>query len=195
LKKENDDAISLFGIVQGGRFEDLRRESAKVISGMPFDGFGIGGSFGKEDLGTAVGWVNEILPEDKPRHLLGIGEPEDIFLGVEQGCDTFDCVIPTRLGRHGTVFTKEGKTSLLNAQYREDLSPIEKDCECYTCRHYTSAYLAHLFRAKEFLAGTLASIHNLHFLVNLTAKIRQSILDGTFADYKKDFLAEYEKSK
>jgi queuine tRNA-ribosyltransferase len=169
---------ALFGIVQGGRHQDLREESARVIGRMDFDGFGIGGSFDKEDMGTAVGWVSAILPEDKPRHLLGIGEPEDILEGIKNGADTFDCVTPTRMARNGTLITKAGRLNILNAQYREDFTPIEEDCGCYTCQHYTRAYLAHLFRAKEMLAGTLASVHNLYYLINLTNQIREKILKG-----------------
>lgn len=187
---------ALFGIVQGGREENLRKKSAKIISemnvdGKSFDGFGIGGSFAKEDMSTAVKWVNEILPEEKPRHLLGIGEPEDLFMGIENGVDLFDCVLPTRLGRNGTLYTKTGKISITNAKYREDFSPVENDCECYSCKNYTRAYIAHLFHGKEMLAGTLASIHNLHFIVSLVSKIRQSIIDDTFLKFKEEFLRNY----
>ncbi len=189
---------ALFGIVQGGREEVLRKKSAQVISemevdGQKFDGFGIGGSFAKEDMSTAVKWVNEVLPEEKPRHLLGIGEPEDLFMGIEAGVDLFDCVLPTRLGRNGTIYTKAGKIHIMNTEFRLDLEPIERDCECYTCKNYTKAYLAHLFHGKEMLGGTLASIHNIHFIVNLVKKIRQSILDGNFDEYKNEFLNEYSK--
>lgn len=167
---------ALFGIVQGGRFQDLREASAKFVAELPFDGFGIGGSFEKKDLDTAVGWVNHLLPEEKPRHLLGIGEPEDLRAGVLNGVDTFDCVLPTRLGRNGTLLTARGRLNISNHAYREDFSPPEADCACYTCQNYSRAYLAHLFRAKEMLAGTLASIHNLYFVVNLVAKLRHEIL-------------------
>lgn len=182
---------ALFGIVQGGRFENLRKESARIIGRMDFDGFGIGGSFTKEDMGTAVKWVNEILPEDKPRHLLGIGEPLDLFLGVENGCDTFDCVAPTRLGRNGCFYTKNGRIIITNSQHREDLAPIEENCGCYTCQNFSKAYLAHLFRAKEMLGPTLGSIHNLYFIVNLVKKMRQSILDGSFFEFKNSFSKQY----
>ena len=196
---------ALFGIVQGGRDEALRKQSAKFMAELRtegpegsegFDGFGIGGSFAKEDMSTAVKWVNEILPEEKPRHLLGIGEPEDLFMGVENGVDLFDCVTPTRLGRNGTIYTKDGKMIILNAEFKTDYRPIEDDCECYTCSggRYTRAYIAHLFRGKEMLAGTLASIHNLHFLVHLVANMRQAMLDGTFESYKEGFLARYKKN-
>ena len=184
---------ALFGIVQGGRSEKLRKKSAEAIGAMDFDGFGIGGSFAKEDMSTAVKWVNEILPEEKPRHLLGIGEPEDLFMGVENGVDLFDCVGPTRIARNGTVFTHEGKINLLNAQFVNKFEPIEKDCECYTCKSYTLAYLSHLFRAKEMEGATLASIHNTYFIVNLVNKMREAILNDNFFEFKKEFLSKYEK--
>ena len=204
-QKEFHDSLSskllpqaLFGIVQGGRDEGLRKKSAKIIGDMNvdgkyFDGFGIGGSFAKEDMSTAVKWVNEILPEEKPRHLLGIGEPEDLFMGVENGVDLFDCVLPTRLGRNGTIYTKYGKISITNKKYRDDFTPIESDCECYSCQNYTRAYIAHLFHGKEMLAGTLASIHNIYFINKLVADIRQSILDDKFFEFKKEFLEKYAK--
>jgi len=200
---------ALFGIVQGGRSEKLRKRSAKEISEMMieggidpmtgeayftgFDGFGIGGSFAKEDMSSAVKWVNEILPEDKPRHLLGIGEPEDLFMGVENGVDLFDCVGPTRIARNGSLFTSFEKINIMNAKFVDDMNPIEKGCQCYTCRHYTKAYLSHLFRAKEMLGATLASIHNTYFINKLIADMRQAILDDKFFEFKKEFLDRYEK--
>lgn len=190
--KEISERQALFGIVQGGRYEDLRKESARVIGSMDFDGFGIGGSFDKEDLHTAVKWVNDILPEDKPRHLLGIGEPEDMFLGVENGCDTFDCVAPTRLARHGTLYTKYGKIHISNAQYVGDLGPIDEGCLCYACKNYSRAYLCHLHKSREMVGPMLCSIHNLYFIVNLVKKMRETIIDGTFMDFKKEFLAKYQ---
>lgn len=189
--KSNSERQALFGIVQGGRHEELRKKSAEVIGNMDFDGFGIGGSFAKEDMSTAVKWVNEILPEEKPRHLLGIGEPEDLFMGIENGVDLFDCVAPTRNARNGTLYTHEGKINIMNARFVDDFTPLDSDCECSTCKNYTRAYLSHLFRAKEMLAGTLASIHNLHFLINLVDKIRESILNETFVEYKENFLYVY----
>ena len=179
---------ALFGIVQGGRDEKLRKKSAKFMSS-----FGIGGSFAKEDMSIAVRWVNEILPEEKPRHLLGIGEPEDLFMGVENGVDLFDCVLPTRLGRNGTFYTKERKIHITNAEYRLDLTPVENNCQCYTCQNYSKAYIAHLFRGKEMLAGTLSSIHNIYFIVHLVKNIRQSILDDNFEEFKESFLKRYKK--
>lgn len=197
--KDNKDTQALFGIVQGGRSELLRKKSAEIIGEMDFDGYGIGGSFAKEDMSTAVKWVNEILPEDKPRHLLGIGEPEDLFMGVENGVDLFDCVGPTRIGRNGMAFTKHGKINLFNAQFVRDYTPIDEGCGCYTCKigekrpAYTRAYISHLFRAKEMEAGILLSIHNIYFLTNLVAHMRQAILDDTFVEFKTEFLSMYKK--
>lgn len=193
LDTENKQA--LFGVVQGGRFQDLRELAAKNMAAMPFDGYGIGGSFTKADIGTAVGWVNALLPEEKPRHLLGIGEPEDLFAAVEAGCDLFDCIAPTRMGRHGTLHSKNGRVNIKNAAYMQDFSPIDEGCACYTCAHHTRAYLSHLFRSNEMLAATLASIHNLHFILRLVEAIRESILDGSFHDFKKEFLEKYAKGK
>jgi queuine tRNA-ribosyltransferase len=181
--KQNYEALKkqgLYGVVQGGRHLDLRQESARVLSAMDFDGFGIGGSFTKADLGEAVYVVNEILPEDKPRHLLGIGEPEDITEGVKLGCDTFDCVAPTRIARTGTIYerTKEGhrRTNLLNSKYQRDFSKPDESCDCYVCKNYTKAYLAHLFRSQEMLGPHLASLHNLYYIVNFTKRLREEIL-------------------
>lgn len=181
--KQNYEALKkqgLYGVVQGGRHLDLRAESARVLSNMSFDGFGIGGSFTKDDLGEALRVVNEILPEDKPRHLLGIGEPEDIVEGVALGCDTFDCVAPTRIARTGTIYemTNEGhkRTNLLNTKYQRDYSKPDESCDCYVCTNYTKAYLAHLFRAGEMLGPHLASLHNLYYIVNFTKKLREQIL-------------------
>jgi queuine tRNA-ribosyltransferase len=196
--KENSERQALFGIIQGGRDEALRKRSAQEIAEMTsegggFDGFGIGGSFAKEDMSTAVKWVNEILPEEKPRHLLGIGEPEDLITGVEHGVDLFDCVTPTRNGRNGTVYTSTGKMHVMNAQYTNDFSPLDPGCKCYTCTNYTKAYISHLFRGKEMLAGTLASIHNLYFLTHLVDNLRTAILNDTFFEFKTAFLVKYKK--
>lgn len=190
-KLDTEKKQALFGVVQGGRFQDLREQAARDLGALPFDGYGIGGSFTKDDIGTAVGWVNAILPEEKPRHLLGIGEPIDLFEAVQAGCDLFDCIAPTRMGRHGGVHTADGRLNLKNAKFVQDFSPIEKDCTCYTCQHHTRAYIAHLFRGEEMTAATLASIHNLHFILRLVEKIRETILDGTFLEYKKKFIERY----
>jgi queuine tRNA-ribosyltransferase len=198
LKEENKKDIALFGVIQGGRSGALRKKSATFmadleIGGVQFDGFGIGGSFAKEDMSTAVKWVNEILPEEKPRHLLGIGEPEDLFMGVENGVDLFDCVGPTRIARNGTLFTKHGKINMMNAGFISDFTPVDSACQCYTCTHYTRAYLSHLFRAKEMEAATLASIHNVHFITNLVTSMRVHILSGTYEEFKQEFLSLYLK--
>ncbi len=191
--KPNQETQALFGIVQGGRDEELRKRSAEFIGALNFDGFGIGGSFAKEDMETAVRWVNEILPKDKPRHLLGIGEPEDLFMGVENGVDLFDCVAPTRNGRGGTLYTAKGKINIKGADYREDMNPVDEACGCSVCKHYSRAYLCHLYRAHEMLGGTLGSIHNLYFIINLVKKMRERILAGTFKEFKKEFLTTYGK--
>ncbi len=188
-KTRSDQA--LFGIVQGGRYADLREKSARFIAGLPFDGFGIGGSFVKEDMTEVVALVNGILPEDKPRHMLGIGEVEDIFEGIERGVDLFDCVSPTRLARNGVLLTARGRYDIFKRKNKELFEPPEFGCACYTCAHYTKAYVHHLFRAKEILGHRLATIHNLFFTVQLVKKIRRSILDDTFFEFKKSFLAEY----
>lgn len=183
----------LFGIVQGGVYDDLREKSARTLAQMDFDGYGIGGCFSKDDLGESIARVNEILPEEKPRHLLGIGEPEDLFRGIEMGCDTFDCVAPTRIARTGTLYTKKGKIDVVKKEYAEDFSPIDEECSCHVCTHYTKAYLSHLFRAHEMLGPHLASIHNLHFITTLVKDIRASILNDTFDSFKKEFLNTYKK--
>lgn len=189
IKSKGDFFPALYGIVQGAKFEDLRKQSAKNIGAMEFDGFGIGGTFEKGDMATAVGWVCSELPENKPRHLLGIGEPTDLILGIENGADTFDCVAPTRIARNGSVYTKsEGRINLLNAKFTSDFTSIDSKCACYTCKNYTRAYLAHLFRAKEMLAATLASIHNLYFVVNLVKEARKAIVEGRWKEFKSNFI-------
>ncbi len=189
--KPNSETQALFGIVQGGRDEVLRKESAEFIGALDFDGFGIGGSFDKEDMDKAVQWCNEILPKEKPRHLLGIGEPEDLFMAVENGCDLFDCVAPTRIARNGGIYTKEGKINLLNKQFRDDLNPLDSDCGCYACKNFSRSYVAHLFHAKEMLASTLASIHNIYFLAHIVEGMREAIMNNNFEKYKRDFLSKY----
>jgi len=191
IKKNNEQGI--YGVVQGGQFEDLRIESAKALAAMDFDGYGIGGSFSKEDILGILDKVNRKLPEEKPRHLLGIGEPEDIFIGVEAGIDTFDCVLPTRNGRNGGLYTKQGKIQIPNAEYKEDFTPIDAECACFVCKNHTRAYVHHLFRTHEMLGPILASAHNIYFLSTLVKQIRQSILDGSFEEFKDSFLNKYQK--
>ncbi|MFZ2227250.1 MAG: tRNA guanosine(34) transglycosylase Tgt [Candidatus Nanopelagicaceae bacterium] len=187
---------ALFGVIQGAQYEDLRRSAAKDLgsmtsSGISFDGFGIGGALDKHELGTIVSWVNQELPEDKPKHLLGIGAPEDLFIGVENGVDMFDCVLPSRIARTSAVYTMTGRFNVSNAPYRKQFVPVDDKCDCYTCANYTRAYLHHLFRGKEILAATLATIHNERFIVRLVEQMRQGLIDGTFADLKEDFLSRY----
>lgn len=179
---------ALFAVVQGAQYEDLRRRSARDLAALDVDGFGIGGALEKDELGTIVRWVCEELPEDRPRHLLGIGEPEDVFAGVAAGADTFDCVAPSRNARNGTVYHPVKRFHLTNGAYRRDFSPIDEDCDCYTCQNYTRAYLHHLFKAKEMLSATLATIHNERYIVRLVDQVRQSILDGTFVEHRDEVL-------
>lgn len=188
---------ALFGVLQGAQYEDLRRKAARDLgamesSGIEFDGFGMGGALDKSMLGTIVSWMTEELPAHKPRHLLGIGEPADLFAGVENGADTFDCVAPTREARTSAVYSPTGRFNVSNGSYRRDYSPIDKECTCYTCTNYSRAYLNHLFRAKEILGPTLATIHNLHFIVTLVDRMREAINNGDFLDFKLDFLGRYQ---
>lgn len=170
---------ALYGIVQGGLFKDLRQNSAKTIGGMDFDGIGIGGPMGmvRADISKVLDWIIPLLPENKPRHLLGMGSPEDVIKAVKSGVDTFDCVAPTRLGRNGSILIAVGKPNLniRTSQFSQDKNPLDKKCECYTCQNYTRAYLSHLFRANEMLGPILASIHNLYFMEDLMGRIRQQI--------------------
>lgn len=182
----------MYGVVQGGRFEDLRVESARELSRMDFDGYGIGGSFSKWDILGILEKVNAELPPEKPRHLLGIGEPEDIFIGVAAGIDTFDCVLPTRNGRTGGVYSKDGKYQITASRYKDDFTPLDTACACPTCSRYTRAYVHHLFRAKEMLGLILASQHNIYFLTSLTGQIRESIHNGNFNEFRDTFLARYQ---
>jgi len=182
---------ALFGVLQGAQYEDLRRKAARNLGAMEFDGFGIGGALDKNELGTIVRWVNEELPAEKPRHLLGIGEPEDMFVGIENGADTFDCVSASRVARNAAVYSPEGRFNISNARFRRSFAPLMEGCPCYTCTHYTQAYLHHVVHAKELIAATLLTIHNEYFIVNLVSKIRESILDGSFYDFKTEFLGRY----
>lgn len=188
---------ALFGVVQGAQYEDLRRQAARGLeslagpSGRGFDGYGIGGALEKQNLGTIVGWVTSELPEHKPRHLLGISEPDDLFAAVAAGADTFDCVSPSRVARNAAVYTRDGRVNITGARYRRDFTPIDAECDCYTCAHYTRAYMHHLFKAKEILASTLATIHNERFTIGLVDRIRASIVDGCFQELREDTLGRY----
>lgn len=185
---------ALYGIVQGGIFADLRAQSAEFLAGLDFPGYGIGGlSVGetKAQMHAMLDIIHPILPRRKPRYLMGVGSPEDLFECVARGVDQFDCVLPTRIARNGAVFTRHGRISLRNARFAADKDPIEPGCECYTCQTFSRAYLRHLIIAKEILALRLTTLHNLHFILDTMRRIRQSIFDGTFADYKNRFLAGY----
>ena len=156
---------ALFGVVQGAHYEDLRRKSARFLGAMDFDGYGLGGALEKARIGEITRWMCEELPEDRPRHMLGISEPDDIFDCIENGADTFDCVSPARVGRNGALYTRHGRVNVTRAQFTQDYTPFDADCDCYTCTNFTSAYLHHLFKAGELLANTLATIHNERFIV------------------------------
>lgn len=182
---------ALFAVIQGAQHEDLRRATARDLGSLSFDGFGIGGAIEKERLGEIVRWVNEELPAEKPKHMLGISEPNDIFAAIENGVDTFDCVSPTRVGRNGAFYTYEGRVNIQGAKYKEDFSPLVKDCKCYACKHYSRAYIRHLIQAKEILGMTLLSLHNEYFIIKLVDDIRESIHDGSYFDLKKSRLREY----
>ncbi|HRC28115.1 MAG TPA: tRNA guanosine(34) transglycosylase Tgt [Candidatus Saccharimonas sp.] len=190
--ERNEPLQALYGVVQGARDESLRKHSAEFLGSREFDGYGIGGVFEPGEIPSVVKWVCETLPDDRPRHLLGMGaQPADLFLGVEHGIDTFDCVAPTRQARNGALYTYEGRINITNAKYKNDFTPIDDDCDCYTCQHYTKAYLNHLFKSDEILGATLASIHNERFVVRTVDQIRESLIDGSFFDFKKDFLTRY----
>ncbi|MBR5669701.1 tRNA guanosine(34) transglycosylase Tgt [Candidatus Saccharibacteria bacterium] len=184
----------LYAVVQGGLFEDLRRESAEFMAEQDVDGYGIGSLYTTETPETAnmIKITNEILPNDKPKHLLGMGsEPRDLFIGAMYGCDTFDCVAPTRQARNGALYTPNGRINIKNAKYRTQFSPIDPDCDCYCCKNYNAAYLHHLYKVDEITGKTLASIHNERFVVRICDKIRESILNDTFEDYMRDFMVKY----
>ena len=195
LERSHRPYQALFGVVQGAQYEDLRRKAAKDLASLDFDGFGIGGALDKNQLGTIVNWVTEELPVDKPRHLLGIGEPDDLFIGVENGADTFDCVAASRVARNNAVYGLDGRFNISVSAFKNDFSPIDESCGCYTCKNYTKAYLNHLIKAKEMLGATLLTIHNEFFIVDLVAKMRQSIINGNFFDFKEEFLGRYYATK
>ena len=191
VERSHRPSQALFGVVQGANYEDLRRKSAKFLGQMDFDGYGLGGALEKSRIGEITRWMCEELPEDRPRHMLGISEPDDIFDCIENGADTFDCVSPARVGRNGALYTRHGRINITRHEFIRDYRPFDKACDCYTCKHYSRAYLSHLFRAHELLANTLATIHNEYFIVKLVDDIRSSIADGTFYDFKVAFLADY----
>lgn len=186
----------LWGVVQGAQYQDLRVRASHTLAtmcedGYSFDGFGIGGALEKENLGTIVSWVSAELPENKPRHLLGISEPVDFFVAVEAGADTFDCVNPSRVARNGAIYSPDGRYNITNARFAKDFRPLVEGCGCYTCTNYTRAYVRHLFKAKEILSATLATIHNEWFTVRLVDAIRASIEGDYFDDFKESALCRF----
>ncbi len=186
---------ALYGIVQGGIFADLRGQSAEFLAALDFPGYGIGGlSVGesKAEMHAMLELLHPLLPRHKPRYLMGVGSPEDLFECVARGIDQFDCVLPTRIARNGAVFTRQGRVNLRNARFTADQEPLEADCRCYTCRTFSRAYLRHLIVANEILALRLTTLHNLHFMLETMRRIRQSIIAGTFGQYKSEFLATYQ---
>ncbi|MBI4496585.1 MAG: tRNA guanosine(34) transglycosylase Tgt [Chloroflexi bacterium] len=190
-KTRNDQA--LFGIVQGGHYQELREASARFIGGLPFWGLAVGGDLGrsKADMHRILDWVIPLLPAEKPRHLLGIGMPEDLADAVLRGIDTFDCAAPTRMARNGTLFTRSGRLNILNARYTADPGPVEEGCPCQTCTHFSRAYLRHLFKADELLAPRLATVHNLQFMADLMRDIRQAVIEGNLRALRAELLARF----
>jgi queuine tRNA-ribosyltransferase len=194
LEAQTRQDQALFGIVQGGVFPDLRRLSAETIASLDFPGNAIGGlSVGesKQEMHDMLEIVNAILPENKPRYLMGVGTPQDLVNGVMRGVDIFDCVLPTRLARHNAAMSDTGRMNMMNAQYARDERPISETCTCYTCQNYSRAYIRHLIQSREFLSGTLLSIHNIHTLLHLVRQMRQAIIRLQFADFTKNYLSNY----
>lgn len=197
-KVHNNPNQALFGIVQGGEFTDLREYSCKETVKMDFDGYSIGGTSVGEEKPVMYKMVEDgirYLPEDKVRYLMGVGDPIDIIEGVIRGVDIFDCVLPTRIARHGQAFTRTGKINFNNAKYKEDLSPVEEGCDCYTCKNYSKAYIRHLITTDEMLGGRLLSIHNIRFLIKLTEELREAIKNDNILEYRQNFIKKYEQSK
>jgi queuine tRNA-ribosyltransferase len=192
----NDSAQNVFGIVQGGIFPNLRKKCSEALIEMDFDGYAIGGlciGEPKELMHEVISQSTPLLPKDKPRYLMGVGSPEDMLEAVSHGVDIFDSVFPTRNARHNTVYTKKGKINIGREKFRDDLEPIDEGCKCYTCKTFTMAYVNHLLREHEYLGMRLATLHNLHFLVNLMREAREVISDGRFSEFKKEFLMDYLK--
>ena len=190
----NNEEQCLFGIVQGGEYEDLRKHSALKTVEMDFDGYSIGGTSvgeGKDVMYKMIDYSTPYLPENKLRYLMGVGDPIDIVEGVVRGVDIFDCVLPTRIARHGNAFTRNGKINLRNLKFKEDFTSIEKECDCYTCKNYTKAYIRHLITSNEVLGGRLISIHNIRFLIKLTEDLREAIKNNNILEYKEEFIKNY----
>ncbi|WP_457678401.1 tRNA guanosine(34) transglycosylase Tgt [Thermovibrio sp.] len=197
IEARTTDKTAIFGIVQGGVYEDLRLRCVEELTKLPFDGFAIGGlSVGepKEEMYRITRLVAPQLPFDKPRYLMGVGTPEDILEAVEAGVDMFDCVMPTRNARNGTLFTSYGKVNIKAAKYKRDFTPLDPECDCYTCKNFTKAYLRHLYASKEVNSVILNTIHNLHFYGKLMERIRVSIKEGRFKEFKEEFLSKFSKT-
>ena len=197
-KVHSNENQMLFGIVQGGEFEDLRKLSATKTVEMDFDGYSIGGTSVGEPKDVMYKMIDDAikyLPKDKIRYLMGVGDPIDILEGVERGVDIFDCVLPTRLARHGNVLTRHGKINIKNARYKEDFTSLEETCDCYACKHYTKAYINHLIKVGETFGQRLLSIHNIRFLIKETEEIREAIKNNNFKEYKEDFIKKYNNEK
>lgn len=190
-KRSHRPPQALFGVIQGANYEDLRRRSAAFLGGLDFDGFGLGGALEKSIISEQVRWMCEELPDAKPRHMLGISEPNDIFACIENGADTFDCVSPARVARNGALYTAHGRVNITRSEFRNKFTSFDEACDCYTCQNYSAAYLHHLFKAGELLANTLATIHNERFIVRLVDHIRASIADQTFFAFRDEFLRHY----
>ena len=191
---KDTDRQALFGIMQGGMYKDLRRESAEGIVEMDLPGYAIGGlSVGEpaELMYDILDDCVDYLPKDKPRYLMGVGSPDYLFEGVERGVDMFDCVLPTRIARHGMAMTSEGRLNIKNARFEKDFTPLDHECDCYTCRNYSRAYLRHLFKSDEMLSAMLMTNHNLHFLTKTMEGMRKAIEEDRFLEYKKEFYDKY----
>jgi tRNA-guanine transglycosylase, queuosine-34-forming len=194
----NNENQSLFGIVQGGEYTDLRHYSAKETVKMDFDGYSIGGTSVGEGKDVMYKMVEDgilYLPEDKPRYLMGVGDPIDIIEGIIRGVDMFDCVLPTRIARHGNAFTRDGKINIRNLKFKEDFKSLEENCDCYACKNYTRAYIRHLIVSNESFGGRLLSIHNIRFLIKLTEDLRKEIENDTILEYKEKFINRYTRKE
>jgi queuine tRNA-ribosyltransferase len=195
---KNTENQALFGIIQGGMYKDLREQSAKEILELDLPGYAVGGlSVGepKELMYEVLDYTVPLMPENKPRYLMGVGSPDDLLEGVIRGIDMFDCVLPTRIARNGTAMTSVGKVVVRNAKYARDFSPLDPNCDCYCCKNYTRAYIRHLVKANEILASRLITTHNLHFLLNLMKQVREAIMEDRLLDFKEEFFKAYGYTK
>ena len=195
---KNKDTQALFGIVQGGPFEDLRKFCFEELNKMPFDGFSIGGlavGESKKEMYDVLNFMKDILPADKPRYLMGVGSPDDLVVGSMMGVDMYDCVAPTRIARHGTALTFNGKVLIKNKKYYEDMSPLDSECDCYVCKKFSRSYIHHLIKAEEILGMRLLSYHNLYFLKSLMRKVREAIKGDRLKDFQEEFFSKFGYAK